>query len=92
MSQRRPRLIARTISSPAFDIKFAQSACWLVAGLILVFLILVLGMYKVTELSLTETELFFGLLLVLNLSMLSVVLGMVLPLAIRTEHNHNERL
>jgi hypothetical protein len=40
-------------------------------------------MYKLTKLPLSETELFFGVLLVLTVSLLMVLIGLILPLTYR---------
>jgi hypothetical protein len=47
-------------------------------------LVLVLGMRELTLLPLTETELFFGVLMVMTLVLLGVLIGLVLPIAIAT--------
>lgn len=70
------KTLTRPWTSQAFDTRLGQFACWFAA-----MMVLVLGMLKISRLSLNETELFFGLLLVLNLSLLLVVMGIVLPLA-----------
>jgi hypothetical protein len=54
----------------------AQASCWLTAGIVLV-----LGFFKLTRLPLNETELFFGVLLVLTVGLLATLIGMVLPIA-----------
>lgn len=74
------RLMTRPLTSNMTDVKWGQCACWLAS-----IAVLVLGMYKLTDLPLTETELFFGLLLVVAVTMLGVLIGLVLPLAVRRE-------
>ena len=70
--------LTRPLTSQAFDAKTGQFACWLASGLVLV-----LGMLKLCRLPLNETELFFGVLLVLAVSLLGVLIGLVLPIAAR---------
>ena len=70
------RMMTRPLTSTHTDAKWGQIACWLASGLVLV-----LGMYKLTDLPLTETEFFFGVLLVLAVGLLGVLIGLVLPLA-----------
>jgi hypothetical protein len=69
------RLLTRPLSSARWDAKFGQIVCWLVS-----MMVLVLGMFKLTRLPLTETELFFGILLVLTVTLLGLLIGLVLPL------------
>ena len=71
------RNITRPITSPSFDSRIGQVACW-TSSLVL----LVLGMLKLTTLPLTETELFFGVLLVLIASQLCVLIGLALPVCL----------
>ncbi|MCA9156262.1 MAG: hypothetical protein R3C99_19165 [Pirellulaceae bacterium] len=69
------RLFRYDLTSPRLDAKVGQILCWLSsAG------VMTLGMWKLTRLQVTEKELFFGVLLVLAVSLLGVVLGMLLPL------------
>jgi hypothetical protein len=68
----------KSITSQSFDAKVGQMGSWLAA--IVVFC---MGMYKLTKLPLSETELFFGLLLVLTVSLLMVLMGLILPLTQR---------
>lgn len=70
---RMPQGMERKLTSDRFDAGFGQVACWLAAVLMLV-----LGFVKLTSLSLTETELFLGVMLVLTLALLCVNLGMLL--------------
>lgn len=70
--------LRRPLSSQAFDVKAGQIVCWLVSPLVLV-----LGVFKLCRLPLNETQLFFGILLVLAVALLGVLLGLVLPLAAR---------
>jgi hypothetical protein len=44
-------------------------------------LVLVLGFFKLFRLPLNETELFFGVLLVLSVTLMGILIGLVLPLA-----------
>lgn len=53
------RAFGRKIGSDRLDAGIGQIACWSVS-----LLVLVLGVLKLASLPLTETELFFGLLLV----------------------------
>ncbi len=71
------RMMIRPLTSGSTDAKWAQIACWLASGMVLV-----LGMLKLTKLPLTETELFFGVLLVLTVGLLGLLIGLVLPLAV----------
>ena len=73
------RMMIRPLTSCGTDAKWAQIACWLASGIVLV-----LGMLKLTTLPLTKTELFFGLLLVLTVALLCVLIGLVVPRCSRT--------
>ena len=66
------RTLGRKISSDRFDAGMGQLACWAAS-----ILVLGLGFLKLASLPLTETELFFGLLLVLAVGLLCVNLGML---------------
>lgn len=68
----------KAITSQSFDAKVGQIGSWFAAGVVFL-----LGMYKLTKLPLSETELFFGLLLVLTVSLLMVLMGLILPLTQR---------
>lgn len=72
------QLLKRQMTSPSFDAKAGQIASWIASALVLI-----LGMFKLCRLPLTETELFFGVLLVLTVSLLGVLIGLVLPIAAR---------
>ena len=65
----------RSITSQSFDAKVGRMGSWFAA-----FSVFCMGMYKLTKLPLSETELFFGLLLVLTVSLLMVLMGLILPL------------
>lgn len=71
------RMMTLSLTSNQTDVRWGQIACWLSAVTALV-----LGMLKLAELPLTETELFFGVLLVLTVALLGVLIGLVLPLAV----------
>ena len=66
------RAFGRKLSSDRFDAGLGQLACWSVS-----LLVLVLGVLKLAALTLTETELFFGLLLVVAVALLLCNLGML---------------
>jgi hypothetical protein len=70
------RFLTRSITSQRFDVQAGRVACWLVSVAVLI-----LGCLTLARLELTEVELFLGLLLVLTVSLLSVLLGLVLPMA-----------
>ncbi len=76
------KVLSRPLTSATLDAKAGQLACWGTA-----IFVLMLGFYKLVRLPLTETELFFGVLLVASVSMLCVLIGLVLPLAVRQETN-----
>lgn len=78
------KFLHRPLVSVSLVVKAGQWASWLVA-----FLVLILGFDKITRLPLTETELFFGLLLVSSVSLLCVLIGLVLPLSVRHETNRD---
>ena len=75
------RVLNRPLTTFELDAKWGQTICWLISCVVLI-----LGIRELTLLPLTETELFFGLLLFLAVSMLGVLIGLVLPLA--TTHAH----
>jgi len=66
--------LVRPLTSARFDVFAGRLACWVAA-----ILVLVLGFFKLTQLPLSETELFFGLLLVLAVTMQMILFGLVLP-------------
>lgn len=68
------RPFLRPLTSVRFDIFAGRIACWATA-----ILVMVLGLFKLTRLPLSETELFFGLLLVLGVTMQMILIGLVLP-------------
>lgn len=70
------RYVSQTISSEAFDTKLGQAVCFVAAGVSLI-----ASWWKVTQLDLTEAQLFFGVLLSLCVPLLLVVVGLLLPLA-----------
>lgn len=71
-------LFFKSRTTQSFDSKVGQVGSWFAA----VFL-LGMGFYKLSKLPLSETELFFGVLLVLNVTMLMVLMEMILPLTRR---------
>lgn len=73
----------RTISSDDFDTKLGQGVCF-VASIV----VLVVSFWKLTQLELTEAQVFFGLLLSFCTPLLLVIVGLVLPGArpSRTQH------
>ncbi len=73
-------MIVRPISSSSTDAKWCQFVCWLAS-----IVIAVLGVRKLTRLQLTEAELFFGVLLLMTVVLLCVLIGLVLPFAIRRD-------
>lgn len=81
MSQKPRHLLTRAITAPKFDLMMARVACWFVSGLVLV-----LGISKLSLLPLSEGELFLGVLLVTNLSLMCCLIGLVLPLVVRAEN------
>ena len=62
--------LKRPISTNRFDDRLAQISCYIGS-----LLVVVLGMLNVCHLGLDETNLFFGVLLVLCLSMLLIIGG-----------------
>jgi uncharacterized membrane protein len=64
----------RTISSDAFDTRLGQGTCF-VASIV----VLVVSFWKLTQLDLTETQVFFGLLLSFCTPLLLVIIGLLLP-------------
>jgi hypothetical protein len=68
----------KCITSQSFDVKVGQMGSWIAANTVFC-----VGMYKLTKLPLSETELFFGVLLVITPSLLMVLIGLILPLTYR---------
>ncbi len=64
----------RTISSDAFDTKLGQGVCF-VASVV----VLAVSFWRLTQLELTEAQVFFGLLLSFCTPLLLVIVGLVLP-------------
>ncbi len=74
------------ITSDRFDSGLGQLACWFSSVLMLA-----LGFFKLASLPLTESELFFGLLLVLAVALLGVILGMLLRIERKLQASQIER-
>jgi uncharacterized membrane protein len=70
------QLFKRNFSSAQFDAKAVQMFCWASS-----LLVMVGGILKLTRLPLTESELFFGILLVMSMSILLVIAGILVPIA-----------
>ena len=68
----------RTISSDEFDTKLGQGTCF-VASIV----VLAVSFWKLTQLELSEAQLFFGLLLSFCTPLLLVIIGLLLPSARR---------
>jgi hypothetical protein len=64
------------LSSKRLDTTAAQIVCWL-AGIS----IMVIGVFKLCSLPLSETGLFFGMLSILTVTLLFFLIGLVLPIA-----------
>lgn len=80
------RTLGRKLSPEGFDVSMGQFACWVVA-----ILVLSLGFIKLGSMSLTETELFFGLLLVVTVGLLCVCLGFLLRIEYNTRMQSDNR-
>ncbi len=78
------RFFGRTVSSDAFDIKLGQSVCF-VGSVVM----LAVSMWELTQLELSEAELFFGMLLSLCVPLLLVIAGLVLPSAVVATKQHS---
>ncbi len=74
----------RTISSDAFDTKLGQGVCF-VASIV----VLAVSFWKLTQLELTEAQVFFGLLLSFCTPLLLVIVGLVLPGARSSRNQHS---
>jgi hypothetical protein len=70
------RSLSRPLTSQGFDVKAGQIACWCAS-----IAIMMIGILKLGRLPLNETELFFGVLLVMTVTLLGVLIGLVLPMA-----------
>ena len=68
----------RTISSDDFDMKLGQGTCF-VASIV----VLAVSFWKLTQLDLSEAQLFFGLLLSFCTPLLLIIIGLLLPSARR---------
>jgi hypothetical protein len=63
------------ITDDAFDMRLAQRACFVVSALVLG-----ISFRKLTRLDLTESQLFFGVLLSSATPLLFIVIGLLLPI------------
>ena len=70
------QLLGNKLSTPEFDTNMGTIACWVAA-----LLVLVLGFLKLASLPVSETQLFFGLLLVLTVGLLGICLGFLIQIA-----------
>ncbi|MBI1746090.1 MAG: hypothetical protein HYR55_05835 [Acidobacteria bacterium] len=77
------RFFGRTITSDAFDTRLGQAVCF-VGGMLMV----VVSMWKLTRLELSEAQFFFGLLLSLCVPLLLFIVGLVLPIATTARKQH----
>ena len=68
----------RTISSDDFDMNLGQGVCY-VASIV----VLAVSFWKLTQLDLSEAQLFFGLLLSFCTPLLLIIIGLLLPSARR---------
>ena len=64
----------RNVTSTRSDVKIAQWILWSIA-----LLIIVGGIYQLTRFQLTESQFFFGILLVLSVSLQVILGGLLLP-------------
>ncbi len=69
------RLFKSKLTSRGFDAKAAQIACWICS-----LIVMVVGIFKLTRLQLTEAELFFGILLVMAVAILVIITGLLMPI------------
>jgi hypothetical protein len=69
------RLFKRNLTSTGFDAKAAQMGCWICS-----LIVMVAGILKLTRLQLTEAELFFGVLLVMAVTVLGIIAGLLMPI------------
>ena len=67
-------LFKRNITTSRLDAKLGQAFCW-TGSLVM----MTAGILKLTRLQLTESELFFGILLVMAVTMLGIVARLLLP-------------
>jgi hypothetical protein len=79
------RALGRKLSSDRFDAGMGQISCWGVS-----ILVLVLGLLKLAALPLTETELFFGLMLVFAVALLAWNLGMLVRIDSSTRQQNRK--
>jgi len=70
----------QSLSSTATDSQFGSLACFAVSVCVLV-----LGFWKLFSLELSEGQLFLGSLLVLNLAIMGVVAGLLVPITLRAQ-------
>jgi len=77
--------LGRRLSSDRFDAGMGQLASWCVS-----ILVLALGFLKLAALPLTETELFFGVLLVLAVALLIWNVGMLVRIECDTRKPNRE--
>ena len=79
------RAFGRKLSSDHFDAGISQLLSWGVS-----ILVLVLGVFKLATLPLTETELFFGLMLVFAVALLAWNLGMLVRIESNTRQQNRK--
>lgn len=70
------RFFGRTVSSDAFDKTLGQGVCFIAS-----IVILLVSLWELRRLDLTEAQLFFGLLMSLAVPLLLLIMGLLLPLA-----------
>ena len=70
------QFFGRKISNEVFDLKLGQVVSF-VTGILL----FALSIMKLTKLDLSETELYFGVLLSLTVFFLCIIMGLLLPMS-----------
>lgn len=81
MVKRYWNLLRSRVTSDSFDLKLGQTVAYLITTLLLV-----LGFMKLTRLDLNETELFFGLLLLIVAMLLTTCLGTLHQVLLALKH------
>ena len=71
------QFLMRPVTSQQLDVAFASIVCYVVAVITLI-----AGFAAISQLQLTAAELFISVMLVLCLGQLSVLIGLVVPIAV----------
>jgi len=78
----------RSVGTSSSDIQLGSIACYFLAAVVMV-----AGFWRLFSIEASEIQVLLGALLVLNLSVMSVIAGLLLPISLRSQqlaHAHEQ--